>query len=1006
MQRPIAVEYHERGEVRPTLVVGLGGSGVYTARRLKRLIQERYNTGGLIRFLYLDTDQGQFQHEPLLADVEPDETVQLAIAHPEQIVDEWRRKPELHPYLEFLNGDVNVGLLRNADGAAGIRPIGRFGFHASFDRIYPRLQQAVQQIMQVEEQVRALMATVRYSVEVVSSQPRVYIIASLCGGTGSGIYFDTALVLREILLKQNLDGELVGIFYLPSVFQNEAGISRSMREVIEANAYAALMELEHFCNSNNLHRENWEVKYRMIPPIALKEPLVDEAYVVESANAAGRALGSKYEVFEMVARSVLMDIGSPLGARARSAKRNSLAVIDAVRCPETGEPRLLSSLAVASLAVPIRELTEYCCLRIALDRLQERLSGNQSRDWRAEAEDFLQTNGLTADSVQAAFSEFMRVDRVFRGSDNLIAAIDSAEQQALEHRQNIDAVAPRVRADFLERARTALEERCRTLEEQYGIAGVQQFLEALEGRVKAESDGVLNQLNGQSSSNLSWDSLREQARQSPTLLQRFTGFITQRSANDQRLQQLKDQAKNHLRQTTNSAIAEKTRQILDADTDSIRAVVQEKRRQHGDETQQTQEIVQAIRERLNEIEDGQPAGTTYPLEQLACLKHHFRRFYDAHRNEFKAPVKVFVSGNTVNVSFTGTRGKSRSYVVADMRELLNRLVEGMAEHLAEAIRERANVMEFLKPVYDDHARDDSDDKVYLERKVEYLLGIAKPFWSAAQPPGDARFEEFIAVSVPLSPEDYQRDEEARRLDEAVERLTQRAGVSCERVRDGYPFALTVLNRTYGARAYYLRSIAGMEHTYRRRASNPQVRAHLHLDARFAQLPMLTPPDPDASRLWVAAVNMGYVAEIDGKFYFGIETLQRQDVPRPKYQTQRTQRLRLLDATDDDPLQGSYAVAEREALLGETYDAARRAFLNDAQLQDEVRDALTRVARHIGRESLIAALERHADQLRDEANQAQGAVAQRWREERETLLSIADTLGEESYVLSYDGRRRW
>jgi hypothetical protein len=216
----------------------------------------------------------------------------------------------------------------------------------------------------------------------------------------------------------------------------------------------------------------------------------------------------------------------------------------------------------------------------------------------AEAEDFLQTNGLTADSVQAAFSEFMRVDRVFRGSDNLTAAIDSAEQRALEQRQNIDALAPRVRADFLERARTELEERCRTLEEQYGIAGVQQFLEALEGRVKAESDGVLNQLNGQSSSNLSWDSLREQARQSPTLLQRFTGFITQRSANDQRLQQLKDQAKNHLRQTTNSAIAEKTRQILDADTDSIRAVVQEKRRQHGDETQQTQEIVQAIRERL------------------------------------------------------------------------------------------------------------------------------------------------------------------------------------------------------------------------------------------------------------------------------------------------------------------------------------------------------------------------------------------------------------------------
>ena len=1002
MQRPIAVEYHERGEVRPTLVVGLGGSGVYTARRLKRLIQERYNTGGLIRFLYLDTDQGQFQHEPLLAEVEPDETVQLAIAHPEQIVDEWRRKPELHPYLEFLNGDVNVGLLRNADGAAGIRPIGRFGFHASFDRIYPRLQQAVQQIMQVEEQVRALMATVRYSVEVVSSQPRVYIIASLCGGTGSGIYFDTALVLREILLQQNLDGELVGIFYLPSVFQNEAGISRSMREVIEANAYAALMELEYFCNSNNLHQEEWEVKYRMIPPIALKEPLVDEAYVVESANAAGRTLGSKYEVFEMVARSVLMDIGSPLGARARSAKRNSLAVIDAIRCPETGEPRLLSSLAVASLAVPIRELTEYCCLRAALDRLQEKFSGNQSHDWRAEAEKFLQTNGLTAQSIQQAFLEVASAARVAFRNDNLVAEIDRAQRQEQQLLQNINATASRVRAEVVQKARAALEERCRTLQEQHGIAGVQGFLEALEAQVRAESDSILRELKERGDHAPTWDALREQARKKPHALK----SLVQRDAHEQHRREIDRRARLRVEHISSREVLNQAAQILGADSESIVAAVQEMRRQQAHETKSTQRIVEAIRKRLDEIEHGQPAGTTYPLEQLACLKHHFRRFYEAHKSAFTAAVQVFVSGSTLHLVFLNGRGKSQSHTVADMRELLNRLVEGMAEPLAETIRDRANVMEFLKPVYGERTTDDSDDRVYLERKVEYLLEVAKPFWSAAQPPGDARFEEFIAVSVPLSPEDYQRDEEARRLDEAVERLTQRAGVACERVRDGYPFALTVLNRTYGARAYYLRSLAGMEHTYRRRASNPQVRAHLHLDARFAQLPMLTPPDPDASRLWVAAVNMGYVAEIDGKFYFGIETLQRQGAPRPKYQTQRALRLRLLDDAGDDLLLGSYAVAEREALLGATYDAARRAFLNDTQLQDEVRDALTRVTQHIGRDTLVAALGRHADQLLDEANRAQGIVAQRWREERETLLAVADTLEEESYVLSYDGRRRW
>lgn len=33
-----AVQFHEGGTFRPTLVVGLGGSGVNTARRLKRLL--------------------------------------------------------------------------------------------------------------------------------------------------------------------------------------------------------------------------------------------------------------------------------------------------------------------------------------------------------------------------------------------------------------------------------------------------------------------------------------------------------------------------------------------------------------------------------------------------------------------------------------------------------------------------------------------------------------------------------------------------------------------------------------------------------------------------------------------------------------------------------------------------------------------------------------------------------------------------------------------------------
>jgi cation diffusion facilitator CzcD-associated flavoprotein CzcO len=75
----------ERVEVAPTLVIGLGGSGTWTARRLKKLMQQRYGIIPLIRFLFVDCDQGAFTSQPELADVQDDEKVVMFIRNPEQI---------------------------------------------------------------------------------------------------------------------------------------------------------------------------------------------------------------------------------------------------------------------------------------------------------------------------------------------------------------------------------------------------------------------------------------------------------------------------------------------------------------------------------------------------------------------------------------------------------------------------------------------------------------------------------------------------------------------------------------------------------------------------------------------------------------------------------------------------------------------------------------------------------------------------------------------------------
>ncbi len=999
----ITLEYHERGEVRPTLVVGLGGSGVYTARRLKQLILERYNIEGLIRFLYLDTDQGAMSQAPDLAQAKSEEIVSLAIAHPEQIVDEWRRDPNLHPYLEFLNGDVNVGLLRNADGAAGIRPIGRFGFHASFESVYPRLERAVQEIMQVEEQVKALMATVRYHTVVVSSQPRIYIVTSLCGGTGSGIYFDTALVLRDILLKQNLDSEIVGVFYLPSVFQHEAGISHAMREVIHANAYAALMELEYFCNTNHLNREYWEVKYRMIPPVRISEPLFDEAYLVESTNAAGRTLSTKYEVFEMAARSLLMDIGSPLGARARSAKRNSLAVIDAIRCAETDEPRLFASFAVASIAVPIKELTEYCALCVVRDKLSQRENGIYELPSLQEPEQFLRENGLTPEAIRNALTDELEPLRIdIKPEGNLQQQIDRAVNQIKQHAQNLRKIAQLKGEHILKKFHEALQNRSKEIAQQRGEAEAVQFLRSI-AQIAAQ---ISEQLISKSSEIKRLEEDLEQIPSGLGIMERFN-----RALAHQTRKQRAQKAESLLKQLREAYIEDETNQILrrlfNSDTESVRCMAKDLENQREQESSRRQELLREIQRRIAEFENVEHArlAPVYSLEQFACLRRHFRKFYQQHKDALQRLLNVVLEGDSVRLEFGEKREIVELQTAADMRDRVDKkIVRSIAEGIAEEVRKHANVMEFLSPLYSNETEtENSEDRPYLERKVQYLMQITKPFWSAAQPPGDVRFEEFLAVSVPLSSDHFRYENRARELETAVKTLTEKAGVVAELVKDGYPFALTIMNRTYGARAYYLESVREMEHTYRKRARNPQVRAHLHLDARrFTQLPMLTPVDPKAKCCWAIALATGYVAVIDGKFYFGLEET---NPPHPKFITQREERLLFDQEEYNEYLCGAYEAGDGESLLGDSYESAYLEFTRDELKIERVHGAFRRLSANVKDNALNKALDDYLERLRQRANNHRGSH-NFWREEREVLIRFKPLLEAENYVLSHNGRGNW
>src|SRR5262249_13913943 len=121
---------------------------------------------------------------------------------------------------------------------AGMRALGRLAFVDNYRLIARRLQNELEACL---EEKALVVATRRTGLGLGSNRPRVYVVAGLAGGTGSGMFLDTAYVARNLLRRLGYEQpEVIGLFLLPSVKGGRNNVTAL------ANAYSALTELNHF----------------------------------------------------------------------------------------------------------------------------------------------------------------------------------------------------------------------------------------------------------------------------------------------------------------------------------------------------------------------------------------------------------------------------------------------------------------------------------------------------------------------------------------------------------------------------------------------------------------------------------------------------------------------------------------------------------------------------------------------------------------------------------------
>ncbi len=339
----------QRPTLTPTLILGLGGTGVGTLRAFKRRLRQAWNIPamdegpGIIQLLGVDTVP--WTNLPGQEYLHRHEYAYIGGYNAAQVLRHLDNHPTVKSWWNWNAQEVPLGQIHS--GARQIRPVGRLSFFRRYRTFWNHLQPKLSRISSV--------ATIEdvenegYPVVREGSIRHIYIVSSLCGGTGSGIFLDVAHRLRDYFHEQAI---ITGVLALPSVFIDELD-SDLQKARIQANTYAALKELDFFQGGGD-----FEVQYPGEPTMRVSRPF-DRIYLIERSNQAGEVLSSVGDVMEMVGHQIFLENVSHIGSHIWAYDVN----ITQERSGQGKSMLAYSSFATSSIVVPEERMREYAALK-------------------------------------------------------------------------------------------------------------------------------------------------------------------------------------------------------------------------------------------------------------------------------------------------------------------------------------------------------------------------------------------------------------------------------------------------------------------------------------------------------------------------------------------------------------------------------------------------------------------------------------------------------------------
>jgi hypothetical protein len=245
------------GPLRPTLVVGLGYTGLRVLQQFRKQAADRFGPADrtpLIRCLYVDTDP-----DAEAAAATDQSGAGLVALTPDQVL-VTRLNRTGHYLKPRLNGRTLVEgwfdpqllyRLPRTPTTMGLRALGRLAFCDHYRQLTQKIEIELDACLSPDAIGTTRTAT---DLELRTNQPRVYVVAGLGGGTGAGMFLDMAYAVRAQLRRIGYaDPDVVGVLLVPP--DAPAG---ELSVQAQANAYAALTELHHYCRPESVFSASYD----------------------------------------------------------------------------------------------------------------------------------------------------------------------------------------------------------------------------------------------------------------------------------------------------------------------------------------------------------------------------------------------------------------------------------------------------------------------------------------------------------------------------------------------------------------------------------------------------------------------------------------------------------------------------------------------------------------------------------------------------------------------------